>query len=85
MVVKTVADTTGTNGEGESGHDISVSVLKRAGYVMPVLHTRVAEPVIGMAFAGALVATVAFGAVDLPVAALIGASVVVARHHSRQN
>ncbi len=53
-----------------------------SGYVLPLVHARVPEPVVGLAFVGALAATVIAGAVELPAAALIGAGVVVARHRT---
>lgn len=52
----------------------------RRGYVVPIVHTRLPEPLVTMGFFGALAATAAIGIVDAPMAALIGAAVVVARH-----
>jgi hypothetical protein len=55
----------------------------RDGYVVPILHTQVSERVVNLGFWGALGASAAFGVVDLPLAVLIGAGVLVARHRSR--
>ncbi len=55
----------------------------RKDYVLPIVHLHVPEPAVNVGFWGALVATAALGVVDLPLAALIGAGVVVARHRTR--
>jgi len=52
----------------------------RGTFVVPVLHVSVPESVVNAGFWGALVGAAALGAVELPLAALIGAGVVVARH-----
>lgn len=53
----------------------------RHGYVLPLVHTRIPEPLVNVGFFGALGATAALGIVDAPLALLIGAAVVVAHHH----
>lgn len=50
------------------------------GYVVPLLHTRLPERVVDFGFWGGLLGAVALGAVDLPLAALVGIGVLVARH-----
>lgn len=50
------------------------------GYVLPFVHTRIPEPLVQLGFWGGLAGTVAFGVIDLPLAALVGVGVVVARH-----
>lgn len=54
---------------------------RRHGYVLPLVHTRIPEPLVNVGFFGALGATAALGIVDAPLALLIGAAVVVAHHH----
>ncbi len=49
-------------------------------YVVPVLHLSLPESAVNIGFWSVLVGSVAFGGVDLPLAALIGAGVLVARH-----
>jgi len=56
-------------------------VAHRHGYVLPLVHTRIPEPLVNVGFFGALGATAALGIVDAPLALLIGAAVVVAHHH----
>lgn len=63
---KASANTTG------NGHDV---------YVMPIIHLTVPETAMNAGFWAVLVGATAFGAVDLPLAALIGAGVLIARHH----
>jgi hypothetical protein len=60
-----------TTTKSSSGHD---------GFVVPVLHMHVAEGVVNFGFWAGLAGTAALGAVELPVAAFIGAGVLVARH-----
>ena len=50
-------------------------------YVIPVVHVTLPENAVNAGFWAVLVGAAALGAVDLPLAALIGASVLVARHH----
>lgn len=52
----------------------------RSSYVVPVIHTRLPEPLVNVGFFGGLAAAVVVGAVDLPLALLVGAGVVIARH-----
>lgn len=51
-------------------------------YVVPVVHFQLSERAVNAGFWGALIGASALGALDLPLAALIGAGVVVARHHA---
>ena len=50
-------------------------------YVMPIVHLTVPERAVNAGFWAVLVGSTALGAVDLPLAALIGAGVLIARHH----
>lgn len=50
------------------------------GYVVPLVHVRMPEAMVNAAFWGALGGAALLGAVDPPLAVLIGAGVVVARH-----
>ena len=52
-------------------------------YEVPIVHARVPQRVGNAAFWLGLVGVVAAGAVELPLAALVGAGVVVARHGRR--
>jgi hypothetical protein len=54
------------------------------GYVLPILHTRIPERLVQFGFWGGLVGVVVTGAVEAPLAALVGAAVVVARHRHKQ-
>jgi len=56
---------------------------QRQGYVMPVVHVQLSERVVNIGFWATLAGATALGAVDLPLAVLIGGAVVVARHHAR--
>jgi hypothetical protein len=49
-------------------------------YVLPFVHARIPAPLVQIGFWGGLAGTVAFGVIDLPLAALVGVGVVVARH-----
>ncbi|MGO8871805.1 MAG: hypothetical protein ACLQPH_10470 [Acidimicrobiales bacterium] len=51
-------------------------------YVMPIVHITVPENAVNAGFWAALGGAAVLGAIDLPLAALIGAGVLVARHHS---
>jgi hypothetical protein len=53
------------------------------GYVVPVIHTRLPEPLVNLGFYGLLTGTVMLGVVDAPLAVLVGLGVVVARHRRR--
>ena len=55
-----------------NGHDV---------YVMPIVHLTVPGTAVNAGFWAVLVGATALGAVELPLAALIGAGVLVARHH----
>ena len=69
----------------EHQHD-EVTVTERnqptqaEGYVLPLIHLRMPEAAVNAAFWGALGGAALLGAVDPPLAVLIGAGVVVARH-----
>jgi hypothetical protein len=49
-------------------------------YVVPVIHIHLPESVVRIGFYSGLAAAVAAGAVDLPLALLVGVGVVIARH-----
>ncbi|MDA8039465.1 MAG: hypothetical protein M0Z69_09955 [Actinomycetota bacterium] len=49
-------------------------------YVVPVIHTRLPEPLVNVGFYGGLAAAVVVGALDFPLALLAGLGVAVARH-----
>lgn len=49
-------------------------------FVVPIVHVEVPGPLVNLGFFGGLAAAVAVGSLDLPLAALIGAGVIVARH-----
>ncbi len=55
----------------------------RQEYVTPIVHFHVSERLVNVGFWGALAGSAALGVVDLPLAALIGGAVYVARHHAR--
>lgn len=57
--------------------------VAQSGYVLPVVHLHLSERVVNAGFWTALAGTAALGVVDLPLAALIGGAVYVARHHAR--
>lgn len=52
-------------------------------YVLPLIHTGVPSRVVDLGFWGALAGSMVLGAVDPPLGLLVGAGVVVARHHAR--
>ncbi|MHB8263857.1 MAG: hypothetical protein ACYDGY_08960 [Acidimicrobiales bacterium] len=80
------AGTRSPSGEGSvSSATVASAALRMAvttsdGYELPVIHLRLPERAVNMAFWGALLGSAAFGAVDAPLAALIGLGVVIARH-----
>jgi len=49
-------------------------------YVVPVIHIHLPESAVRVGFYGGLAAAVVTGAVDLPLALLVGVGVVIARH-----
>lgn len=55
----------------------------RSDYVVPLVHARIPGRVVDVGFWGALAATAAAGVVDPPLAALVGAGVIVARRRAR--
>jgi hypothetical protein len=84
MATSTTAPTAATRKRlasvGSEQHSKSASGRDPGGYVVPLVHTRIPAPVVQIGFWGGLVATVAFGVIDPPLAALLGVGVVVARH-----
>jgi len=52
----------------------------RGDYVVPVIHIHLPESAVRVAFYGGLAAAVVGGAVELPLALLVGVGVVIARH-----
>ncbi len=62
-------------------HPPTVSSNERNPFVVPVVHVHVPESVVNVGFWGALAGAAALGAIDPPLAALIGVGVLVARHH----
>jgi hypothetical protein len=52
------------------------------GYVVPWVHVSLPEPAVNATFWAALAGAALAGAVDPPLAALIGAGVVISRHRS---
>jgi len=55
----------------------------QSGYVVPFVHVHLSERLVNAGFWTVLAGSAALGVVDLPLAALIGGSVYVARHHAR--
>jgi hypothetical protein len=49
-------------------------------FVVPIVHVHLPEPAVKLGFYGGLGAAVALGAVDWPLAVLVGAGVAIARH-----
>ena len=49
-------------------------------YVVPVVHIHLPESAVKVGFYGGLAAAVVAGAVDLPLALLVGVGVAIARH-----
>jgi hypothetical protein len=49
-------------------------------FVVPVVHVHLPESAVKLGFYGGLGAAVALGAVDWPLAVLVGAGVAIARH-----
>jgi hypothetical protein len=62
------------------GNDARTAPTGQA-YIVPMVHMSLPESAVNIGFWSILVGSVAFGAVDLPLAALIGAGVLIARHH----
>lgn len=52
----------------------------RGDYVVPVIHIHLPESAVKVGFYGGLATALATGAVDLPLALLVGVGVVIARH-----
>lgn len=49
-------------------------------FVVPIVHIHLPGPAVKLGFYGGLGAAVALGAVDWPLAVLVGAGVAIARH-----
>lgn len=49
-------------------------------YVMPIVHVTLPENAVNAGFSAVLVGAAALGAIDLPLAALIGTGLLIARH-----
>jgi hypothetical protein len=67
------------DGHAESGNGHAAALGGHA-YVVPVVHLSLPESAVNVGFWSVLVGSVALGAVDFPLAALIGVGVLVARH-----
>ncbi|MGZ4678323.1 MAG: hypothetical protein ACXV8R_13445 [Acidimicrobiia bacterium] len=52
-------------------------------YVIPIVHTRLPERLVDVAFWTVLGATAVAGAIELPVAAAVAGGVMIARHARR--
>jgi hypothetical protein len=50
------------------------------GYVVPLVHTRIPPRLLEAGFWGGLAGATILGAVDAPLALLVGAGVIIARH-----
>jgi hypothetical protein len=59
---------------------VEVATVPANGYVVPLVHVRVPELAVELAFWGVLAGAAVTGTVDPPVAVLLGAGVLVARH-----
>jgi len=57
--------------------------MDRPSYVLPVVHVRLPDRAVEIAFWGSLAGAAAFGVVDAPLAVLIGGAVLIARHRAR--
>lgn len=80
-VTATPMDTLTSNGRDRPAEP-AVEVSSN-GYVLPFVHTRLSERTVNIGFWVGLGVAVALGAVDPPVAALIGVGVAVARHQRK--
>jgi hypothetical protein len=58
---------------------------ERDGYVVPLVGVRVPGAVVNVSFWGGLSAAALLGAIDPPLAVLLGAGVVIVRHGSKGN
>lgn len=54
-----------------------------SGYVLPVVHARVPEPVVDIAFWASIGAVAAVGVIDLPLAGAVAAGMFVIRRRHR--
>jgi hypothetical protein len=55
---------------------------ENAGYVLPLVHTHVPDAVVNTGFWAGLAGSAVLGVVDPPLAVLVGAGVLVARHRA---
>ena len=51
-------------------------------YELPIIHAHMSEKTVNLGFWGALAGTAVLGIVDAPLAVLIGAGVIIARHRA---
>jgi hypothetical protein len=75
----------GSASDGDGSVDVaSTNGASRPGaYVVPVVHVHLPQRAVDAGFWGALAGAAVFGVVDPPLAALIGAAVLVARHGAK--
>ncbi len=60
--------------------ETAASTNRNSVYVMPIVHITLPENAVNAGFWAVLIGAAALGAVDLPLAALIGTGVLIARH-----
>ena len=63
-----------------AGGTLKVITPASRDYELPIVHLRVPDTAVQVAFWGGLTGAVVLGAVDVPLAALVGLGVVIARH-----
>jgi hypothetical protein len=68
--------------ETEKEHSTAHDRPEHGDYVLPLAHVRIPERVVNIGFWGALTGAVVVGAVDPPLAVLIGGAVLVAKRHA---
>ena len=88
-----MADTTSTTNKAKKAaaspaeratpRNVPVTVDDRRAdtFELPITHTRLSAGVVNATFWGGLAATVLVGAIDPPVAIVVGAGILIARHH----
>jgi len=85
MPTATTAGSTRTTEKAPSNNrrgTVSPITNGRGRFVVPLVHVALPESAVTMGFWGALIGATALGVVELPLAALIGAGVAVARHRN---